>query len=222
MLKLINATWHESHLPTAWKRANVKPIPKPKDPENPRPIHLLSCVNKTAEKLIRRRFEHRVGPLHNQLFAFSKGIGTADNIAGLLSIVDDHPSVVVFLDLEKAFELVNPLTILEVLVLKGVQGKLIRWIRNYITDREIYVTFQGKESERYPLENGTPQGGILSPLLFNVVMEQLVLFNFERGVKFLCYADDLQLVVQGGRESAESPETTTSAQRKVQGVESEN
>ena len=138
-------------------------------------------------------------PLHNQLFAFSKGTGTADNFAGLLSTVDDRPSVVVFLDLEKAFELVNPLTILEVLVQKGVQGRLIRWIRNYITDREIYVTFQDKESERYPLENGTPQGGILSPLLFNLVMEQLVLLNFERGVKLLCYANDLQLIVQGGR-----------------------
>lgn len=197
LLALINATWRQGQLPDTWKTANVTPIPKPKDPGNPRPIHLLSCLGKTAEKLVRRRLEHQVGQLHPHLFAYRRGVGTTENLAGLLSTVDGHPSVVVFLDLEKAFELVNPMTILETLALKGVQGRLLKWIQGYITGRHLRVTFQGKTSLQYSLENGTPQGGILSPILFNLVMERLVSIDFERGVKLLCYADDLQLISQG-------------------------
>ena len=166
ILNLINASWQQGQLPEAWRRVNVRPIPKPKDPINPRPIHLLSCLDKTAEKLVRRRLEYKVGPLHPQLFAYRKWVGTAENLAGLLSTIDDNPSIVVFLDLEKAFELVNPMIILDTLARKGVQGRLLGWIKAYISNREILVTFQGKKSGRQILENGTPQGGdfITSPV----------------------------------------------------------
>lgn len=197
LLSLLNKTWQEGRLPDAWKTAKVQPIPKPKDPGNPRPIHLLSCLGKIAEKIIRRRLEHRIGQLHPQLFAYRRGVGTAENLAGILGTLDDHPSIIVFLDLEKAFELVSPVTILETLVKKGVEGRLLGWVKSYISNRRISVTFQGYKSTAYDLQNGTPQGGILSPLLFNIVMEQIVTMGFERDVKVLCYADDLQLIVQG-------------------------
>ena len=47
------------------------------------------------------------------------------------------------------------------------------------------------------LENRTPQGGILSPFLFNLLMEQLVDLPFQEGTVLLSYADDLALVVTG-------------------------
>lgn len=100
-------------------------MPKAEDPTNPRPVRFFSCINKTNEKLVRRRLAYKVGPLHPQLFAYTKGVRTAENWAGLLSTIDDHPSAEVFLDPEKAFELVNYMTILETLVLKGVQGRLL-------------------------------------------------------------------------------------------------
>ncbi|XP_050703623.1 uncharacterized protein LOC126989089, partial [Eriocheir sinensis] len=46
-------------------------------------------------------------------------------------------------------------------------------------------------------DNGTPQGGILSPCLFNLLMEQLVALPFREGTTLLSYADDLALVVTG-------------------------
>lgn len=60
----INASWREGKLPEAWKRAKIKPIPKPKDRANPRLIRILSCINKTAEKMVRGRLEHVIGLLH--------------------------------------------------------------------------------------------------------------------------------------------------------------
>ncbi|KAK3884439.1 hypothetical protein Pcinc_011276 [Petrolisthes cinctipes] len=47
------------------------------------------------------------------------------------------------------------------------------------------------------MENGTPQGSILSPLLFNQLMEQLVALPFHTGTVLLSYADDLALMVTG-------------------------
>ncbi|XP_050715642.1 uncharacterized protein LOC126998207 [Eriocheir sinensis] len=57
--------------------------------------------------------------------------------------------------------------------------------------------FQGHKSSFRELENGTPQGGILSPFLFNILMEQLVALPFREGTVLLSYADDLALVVTG-------------------------
>ncbi|XP_071524384.1 uncharacterized protein [Panulirus ornatus] len=65
--------------------------------------------------------------------------------------------------------------------------------------RQERVRFQKVALSYKPLENGTPQRGILSPTLFNILMENLVKLPFRPTVKLLCYADDLQLIVRGRR-----------------------
>lgn len=45
ILALFSASWNEGRLPAEWKRANIIPIPKPKEPGNFRPISLLSCIS---------------------------------------------------------------------------------------------------------------------------------------------------------------------------------
>ena len=80
---------------------------------------------------------------------------------------------------------------------KGVRGRLLAWLQDYLQHRRARVKFQGLKSSYKELENGTPQGGILSPLLFNLLMEQLVALPFHDGTVLLSYADDLALVVTG-------------------------
>ncbi|XP_076043620.1 uncharacterized protein LOC143026735 [Oratosquilla oratoria] len=55
ILGLINHSWMIGYLPSAWKSADIQPIPKPKDPSKLRPISLLSCVAKTAERMVLTR-----------------------------------------------------------------------------------------------------------------------------------------------------------------------
>ena len=50
LLKLINKTHTHRTRPSTWNEQDTQPIPKPKDPENPRPIALVSCLEKIAEK----------------------------------------------------------------------------------------------------------------------------------------------------------------------------
>ena len=174
VLALINCSWVAGRLPATWKAADVQPIPKPKEPDRPRPISLMSCTAKTAERMVLTRLQWRLGPLHPHVFGFTRGVGTADSIMALLSYVNNRPALTVFLDLEKAFELASAHAILATLVQKGVRGRLLAWIEDYLQHRRARVRFQGLRSTYRELENGTPQGGILSPSLFNLLMEQLV------------------------------------------------
>ena len=197
LLAVLNTSWRAGCLPPTWKDADIQPIPKPREPNNFRPISLLSCTAKTAERMVLYRLQWRVGRLHPHVFGFTRGVSTADCLITLLAHTNNRPTVTVFLDLEKAFELASPHAILTALVRKGVRGRLLAWLQDYLRHRRARVKFQGHKSSYREFENGTPQGGILSPFLFNLLMEQLVALPFREGTILLSYADDLALVVSG-------------------------
>ena len=196
-LHLINKTYIDRTRPQTWNCADIQPIPKPKEPGSFRPISLLSCVEKTAEKMVLNRLKHQLGPLHARLYAFQEKVGTTECIADFLSCINGKPAVVVFIDLEKAFELANPAAILASLAAKGIKGCLLNWVKNYCTNRSARVRFQGEVSSYKDLENGTPQGGILSPFLFNILMENIIKLILPNGVDLFSYADDFGLVSRG-------------------------
>ena len=199
---LLNRSWDLGVLPASWKKAVISPIPKPTDPGQLRPISLLSCLSKTCEKAVLKRLQFQLGPLHPNIFAYRRKTGTAENISTILSLTDNTSAIVVFLDLEKAFELASADAILLSLARKGVSGSLLRWLQDFLSQRQACTRFQGRISETLPLENGTPQGSILSPTLFNVLIENLVSLPFRVGVRLLAYADDLQLVATGRHKNA--------------------
>ncbi|XP_064096330.1 uncharacterized protein LOC135208112 [Macrobrachium nipponense] len=111
-----------------------------------------------------------------------------------MSTINERKAIVVFLDLEKAYELASAAAILEALADKAVKGNLLAWAKGYMQNRQARVTFQGASSDFLNLENGTPQGGILSPFLFNVLMEKLATTTLPNGVEIFIYADDVCLV----------------------------
>ncbi|KAG7173592.1 putative pol-like 37, partial [Homarus americanus] len=61
-------------IPPAWKRANIVPIPKPNDPQNFIPISLTACIGKTADRVILTRLLWKTGPLHHNIFGFTKDV----------------------------------------------------------------------------------------------------------------------------------------------------
>ncbi|XP_068221037.1 uncharacterized protein [Palaemon carinicauda] len=144
--------------------------------------------------MVLNRLKWKVGNLHHRLYAFAEGIGTQECITDLMATINDSKALIVFLDLEKAFELASAPAILFSLVRKRVRGHLLSWVHNYTQDREARVTFQGATSPFLPLENGTPQGGILSPFLFNVLIENLLVIELPWGIDMFIYADDICIV----------------------------
>ena len=196
-LRLVNLTWVQRSRPRRWNEQDTQPIPKPKDPGNPRPISLISCLEKTAEKMVLRRMKWKVGELDPSLYAYREGLSTTQCITDILATINDRSAVVLFLDLEKAFELANPAAFLEALVDKGVKGHMLHWTKKHSLNRRARVKFQGVVSEYKDLQNGTPQGGILSPFLFNLLVERIAKMQLPGNAKLFIFADDITAVCTG-------------------------
>ena len=205
--KLYNISWNASKLAKGWKVANQVAIPKPGQRDAFRPISLLSVFDKNLERIAKDRMlakvEHK---LSKNVLGFRRERGTSDGLIALSQkaseVIHRHRNykngkkcVAVFIDLEKAFELANKDVILYELTKLGVRGKLLGWLQDYLSDRKGYVTIDGYKSDITDFENGTPQGSILSPFLFNILVNALVSKEYPEGVSVYSYADDIILVI---------------------------
>ena len=151
----------------------VKIIPIPKKNKTHRPISLLPAFSKVMERLVLARVKWSVQPMNPYSLGFRSGGGTIDPIATLIHTAApitalrrgyNSRSATIFLDLEKAFELVSKEVLLESAALLGIR------LDDYLTNRTETGQFQGKKSKVNHLTNGTPQGSSLSPRLFNMVI----------------------------------------------------
>lgn len=191
------------------KNSIMIPIPKPgKSPQSPesyRPIQLTSCFSKTMERRVTRRLswylEDRdlLSPLQ---CGFRKGRCTADHLLRLESEVRqgffyNKYTLAVFLDFKNAYNLTSKATLLTKMYSMGFRGRMMYFIRSYLDNR----TFQVRNScysEIFEQENGLVQGGVISPTLFNIVINDI--FDGVPGNPTCSiYADDCALWVQGRR-----------------------
>ncbi|MCG8034496.1 MAG: reverse transcriptase-like protein [Candidatus Thiodiazotropha taylori] len=185
LLALINKSWSEGTLPSQWKESTIVPILKPdKDPHEPksyRPISLTSSICKIMETMVASRLTTHIEKnnfLANEQSGFRKHRSTIDQITRLESAIRKaklrkHSLVAVFLDLEKAFDLLWTNGVLLKLTNFGIQGKMLTWIQDFLTGRKMNVRVGNTVSGFYECENGSPQGSVLSPILFNLLMNTL-------------------------------------------------
>ncbi|XP_037561044.1 uncharacterized protein LOC119440182 [Dermacentor silvarum] len=115
----------------------------------------------------------------------------------------EHPhndKIILALDLKGAFDNVKHEVILAHLSATNCGDRTFNYIRNFLTDRAAYIRIQDQEYGPYPLgTRGTPQGAVLSPLLFNLAMVQLpARLDAVDGVKHALYADDITLWATDG------------------------
>jgi hypothetical protein len=105
-------------------------------------------------------------------------------------IIDEGSNADIFyLDFAKAFDKVPHEKLIIKLESKGINGKVKRWIKNWLTDRSQRVVLGEEESESSKVESGMPQGTILGPPLFTIHIDDIdiEMLLAELAVKF---ADD--------------------------------
>lgn len=191
LLQLYNLCFRLGYVPQAWTHSTIVPIPKP-GTDKFRPISLTSCFCKVLERILLSRLMFRLqDKLSPRLYGFLPQRGTHHCLMELYTRLSPA-SVVAFIDLKSAFDIANKDIILDQLVDFGVKGNLLRWIRDYLRNRTSRVLFKGALSTTKDLELGTPQGGVLSPFLFNILMHRLLsLLPDVTDTAITCYADDI-------------------------------
>ena len=185
VLRLYNAVWEAGALPNVWRHAIVIPILKAgKDPSvasSYRPISLTSVMCKLMERMAVNRLQwylERHGLLSKVQSGFRRGRSTMDQVVRLQDAivrhVGTHGSVLaVFLDMEKAFDMVWRTGLMIKFKRLGINGRMFEWLYSFLNDRTFQVRVGTALSRTHNLENGTAQGTILSPLAFIVMIDDL-------------------------------------------------
>lgn len=126
---------------------------------------------------------------------FRKGRSSIDSVIDLVTTVEHQKrrrrlTAAVFLDIKGAFDNVLHDAILNALEEYGIGGRMHQWIASYLQERTIFMTTLDGHTRSHPVYRGVPQGGVLSPTLFNVVLVGLVK-ELIGAVSVSVYADDI-------------------------------
>ncbi len=92
---------------------------------------------------------------------------------------------------EKAYDMIWKEGLMIKLDMMGITGIIYNWIKDFLADRFIQVRIGKVLSGRYMVENGIPQGSIISPILFSIMIKD-VFSQVQGDIVRSLFADDCQ------------------------------
>ena len=185
LLNLFNQSWVEGKSPETWGKAVIIPLLKPgkneTDPAAYRPISLTSALTKIMQRMIKSRlvpYLETNNHLPNTQAGCRSNRSCEDHLVKLEADIkraqfEQKYLLAIFLDLSNAFDRCWNKGVIKQLMATGLQGNMLKWIANFLDNRQISVRVNGEVSDTLDTENGCPQGSVLSPLLFNIIMNSL-------------------------------------------------
>lgn len=196
-LKENGSELRQSILDGKYRPNPVRRVEIPKEGGKKRNLGIPTVVDRVVQQAIARQFT----PIFEKQFSdnsygFRPGRSAHDAIKKCQTNIDEGYKYVVDMDLEKYFDTVNQSKLVEVLSRTIKDGRVISLVHKYLR-AGVVVRKRFEETEV-----GVPQGGPLSPILSNIMLNELDKELERRGHRFVRYADDLMIFCKT-RRSAE-------------------
>ena len=203
---LFNSLLQLGSVPSQWKLANITPILKKglaSDVRNYRPISLTSVFCKLLERIIQERmlsylikYELISRDQHGFLAKHSTCTQLLECVNDWsLSLRNRHMVDAIYLDFKKAFDSVSHAKLKLKLEGYGIEGSLLSYISNFLSERFQSVNLPGGHSVYRPVFSSLPQDSVLGPLLFILYINDIVDL-FPENVIVKLFADDVKIYME--------------------------
>ncbi|UYV70072.1 hypothetical protein LAZ67_7001709 [Cordylochernes scorpioides] len=206
LTKLFNACIGLNYYPEAWRKSAVMIIKKPnkknyKDPKAYRPISLSSNLGKIFESLIHIELLNHINSnnvMHPAQHGFTQEKSTISALQEItkLSLLkrETENTAIVTVDISGAFDNAWHPAILQQLDKANFPAVLIKIINSYFEDRSVEFKYTNVKCIK-KINKGCPQGGIISPILWNILLNDFNLSFNESFARVIAFADDVTFVV---------------------------
>ena len=150
---------HKRHRQGHLIQAHIPPLCNCKDTgEEPSSLHNRKHTKHTHSTRVEKTTLYSDGTTHSKQHR-SKGFNQMTPPARTIAVAPD---------MSKAFDTIHIHTLIRKLLQTNIPGTIIKFIENYIKERKAYTAYINPISSQRQFKTGVPQGGLLSPTLFNI------------------------------------------------------
>lgn len=236
--RICQQVYEGENIPKEWEENIIVPIHKKgntNDCDNYRAICLSSCVQKIYSRIIEKKIRYHVeDELQEEQAAYRKNRQTQDHIYALRTAIEKKIEegkalYLAFIDLHAAFDTIPRSSLWKAMETVGIPEKLREATRRLYHRTKGIVRIQGQESESFKMERGIKQGDSLSPLLFIIVMNEIIKSSKDNSqntklgnwnmrpvnIQNLVFADDIVLIAESKRKLQQAVNNWSNAIRRT-------